>query len=105
MRNYELVFIVHPSVDEDGLTSVIDRIKSLIDRVGGNVVSVDQWGVRRLAYPIQDQWEGQYVLTQLELDPQQVSELEHDLGLIEPVMRHLIVRLEEEQAEGEEESA
>ncbi len=94
MRSYELVFIIHPELDGDGLTDAIDTVKGLVERSGGKVTQVEPWGLRRLAYPIQDQWEGQYVLMQLDLEPQSVAELERGLKLTEPVMRHLIVRVE-----------
>ena len=96
MRSYELLFIVHPSVDEDGHTAVIDRVKEFIVRNGGKVGAVEPWGSRRLAYPIQKQRDGQYVLVRLDLPAEQVSSVEHDLGLTEEIMRHLIVRPEEE---------
>ena len=96
MRSYELVFIVHPEVDGDDLTAVIDRVEELVGRDGGQVVQTEPWGLRRLAYPIQKRWEGQYVLMRLELEPQGVAVLEHNIGLTEQIMRHLIVRVEEE---------
>ena len=94
MRSYELVFIVHPEVDGDDLTAIVERVTSLVERNSGEVTEVNIWGLRRLAYPIQDQWEGQYVLMQLELEPQGVTGLERDLTLVEQVIRHLVVRLE-----------
>jgi len=94
MRSYELVFIIHPEVDGDDLTAVMDRVTGLVERNSGKVTQVDPWGLRRLAYPIQKQWEGQYVLMQLELEPQGVTGLERGLGLVEEVMRHLVVRVE-----------
>jgi small subunit ribosomal protein S6 len=94
VRSYELIFIVHPELDEDDLTAVMERVTDLIDRNSGKVSRVEPWGLRRLAYPIEKQWEGQYVLMELELEPQGVAGLERDLGLVEPVMRHLIVRVE-----------
>ena len=94
MRSYELVLIVHPDLDEDALTAVVERVTGLIERHSGKVTQLEPWGMRRLAYPIQKQWEGQYVLMQLELEPQGVTELERDLGLVEPVLRHLVVRSE-----------
>ena len=94
MRSYELVFIIHPEVDGDDLTAVMDRVTGLVERNSGKVTQVDPWGLRRLAYPIQKQWEGQYVLMQLELAPQGVTGLERGLGLVEEVMRHLVVRVE-----------
>ena len=95
MRSYELIFIVRPEVDGDDLTATIDAVEKLVERGGGKVVQVKPWGLRRLAYPIQDQWEGQYVLMQLELESPGVTELERGLGLNEQVMRHLVVRVEE----------
>ena len=95
MRNYELVFIVHPEVDDVGLTSVIDRVSSLVEREGGNVTKTDLWGLRRLAYPILKQREGYYVLMLCELGPQTVAALERSLRLTDHVMRHLVVRGEE----------
>ncbi len=94
MRSYELVFIVNPELEEDDLTAVRERVEGLIERSGGKVTKVEPWGLRRLAYPMQKQWEGQYVLMQLEIEPQGVAELERDLGLVEPILRHLIVRVE-----------
>lgn len=94
MRSYELVFIVDPELEGDDLTAVIERVKTLVERNGGQVAQVELWGLRRLAYPIRNQWEGQYVLMQLEMEPQGVGGLERDLGLAEQVMRHLIVRPE-----------
>ena len=98
VRSYELVFIIHPEVDGDNLTAAVDRVKELVERNGGKVVQTEPWGLRRLAYPIQKLWEGQYVLMHLELDPQGVTELERGLGLAEQILRHLVVRLEEVEA-------
>lgn len=94
MRSYELVSIVDPELEGDDLTAVVDRVTSLVERNSGKVAQVETWGLRRLAYPIRKQWEGQYVLMQLELEPQGVAGLERDLGLVEQVMRHLVVRLD-----------
>ncbi len=94
MRTYELMFIVHPELEGDDFTAIVDRVKALIERSSGTVTEVKNWGLRRLAYPIQDQWEGQYVLVYLDMEPQSVVEFERDILLIEPVMRHLIIRTE-----------
>jgi len=94
VRSYELIFIVHPDVDGDDLTAVVDRVQELVKRDGGQVVKIEPWGMRRLAYPIQKRWEGQYVLMQLEMEPQGVSALERSLRLTEQIMRHLVVRVE-----------
>jgi small subunit ribosomal protein S6 len=94
VRSYELVFIVNPELDEDDLTAVRERVEGLIERSSGKVTKVEPWGLRRLAYPVRKQGEGQYVLMQLEIESQGVAELERDLGLVEPILRHLIVRVD-----------
>ncbi len=94
MRTYELMFIVHPEVEGDEFTAVVERITGLIERGSGTVKEVKPWGLRRLAYPIRDQWEGQYVLVYFEMDPQSVAEFERSILLVEPVMRHLVIRTE-----------
>lgn len=99
MRSYELVFIVHPQVEGDALTALLDNVRNLVERSGGKVVHTEPWGMRRLAYPIRKQWEGQYVLMRLDMEARGVAALERDLRLLEPVMRHLVVRLEEEAHE------
>ena len=95
MREYELVFIVHPEVDEDDFAAVVQRVEELIKRYGGEVVEQTIWGLRKLAYPIKKQWEGQYVLMRIELEPQGVAQLEREFTLLEQVIRHLIVRIEQ----------
>lgn len=102
MRRYELVFIVHPDVDADDLPALNNQVKRLVERDGGKVTEIEPWGLRRLAYPIQKQWEGQYVLVRVELEPQSVTALEHDLALNEQIMRHLVVRVEENTTSPEE---
>jgi small subunit ribosomal protein S6 len=92
MRSYELVFIVHPDLDDGDLQDAVASVAGQVERAGGQVTRTDPWGVRRLAYPIQDVREGLYVLLEAELDPQSVAPLERSLHLMDGVMRHLIVR-------------
>jgi small subunit ribosomal protein S6 len=94
MRSYELAFIIHPQADEAGVAAVEERISQLVTAAGGEVISVDRWGRRRLAYPIQKQREGIYVVMQLQLQPQNVADLERGLKLTEEVMRYLLVKPE-----------
>ena len=98
MRPYELVVIFSPDVAEDEMQDSIDRlIRQPVEGTGGEVADVNQWGRRKLAYPIQKHLEGNYVLTQLRLDPQRTKELEQRLVISEDVLRYLLVRLEELQ--------
>lgn len=95
MRDYELVMVVDPEVGDEGLPSVVDRIHAFIQEQGGAIKNVDQWGRRRLAYPIRRKQEGYYVVTHFSLDPQAIRALEGTLELAEEVLRHLVTRLEE----------
>jgi len=94
VRNYEMVFIIHPEIDGDDVEDVINDVKDLIGRNDGEVTKVEPRGLRKLAYPIKNQQEGRYVLMEFDLEPQNVSEIERVLKLTEPVIRHMIIRLE-----------
>ncbi|MFO7742705.1 MAG: 30S ribosomal protein S6 [Anaerolineae bacterium] len=94
MRNYEMVFIIHPELDEEEAEGIVDNVKALVTRNDGKMETVKPWGLRKLAYPIKKQQEGRYVLMHFQLEPQNIAEIERVLKLTEPVIRHLIVRLE-----------
>lgn len=91
MRNYELVVIVHPDLDENALNAVVEKVKGWITEAGGSVEKVDLWGRRRMAYSIRKQREGQYVLFQAQIAPSFNAELERNLRFLEPVMRFLLI--------------
>ena len=94
LRYYELMMVV-PQMDEEGLSATLDRVNNDIGERGGTVVRQQRWGgLRRLAYPINDQNEGNYVLTHLELDPESASELEANLRVSENILRHLLLRID-----------
>lgn len=95
MRDYELVLIVHPDVDDEGFNGIIEQVGAQITDGGGQVTQVDTWGRRKLAYPIRKVREGQYVIMQTQLPREGIGELERMLKLTEPVMRHLLVRVGE----------
>jgi small subunit ribosomal protein S6 len=91
MHNYELVFIIHPDLDEEATNQALDKIKDWITKAGGSVDNVDNWGKRHLSYEIQKQNEGVYFLFTASMPTAAVAELERNLTILEPVMRHLIV--------------
>ena len=92
MRNYEFTFIVHPDVEDEGIADTTEKVSQFIAAGGGQVTNVNHWGRRRLAYPIQRQREGYYVLMQVQLDPKSLGELERNLKLTEEIIRYLLVR-------------
>ena len=94
MREYEVIFIVHPDLDDNAFKEVVEKVRGWILEGAGNVSKVDMWGKRRLAYQIRKQKDGQYVLMKTELEPAFISTLEHNLRFLEPVMRFLITVVE-----------
>jgi small subunit ribosomal protein S6 len=70
-------------------------VQQAVSSRGGEIVDVNTWGRRRLAYPIKSHLEGTYVVTQVKLDPNQIVSLESNLRISEDVLRHLIVRRDE----------
>lgn len=94
MRNYEVVVIAQPDLDEAALTSLIDKIKGWITDSGGTIDKVDQWGKRRMAYAIRKQREGQYTLFFVQMKPGFAAELERNLRLVESVLRFMITAVE-----------
>lgn len=94
MRDYEVVFIVHPDLDENAMKGVIEKVQTWITDSGGSIVKTDNWGKRRLAYVIRKQREGQYVFIQAQMAPTFTNELERNLRFLEPVMRFLITVVE-----------
>jgi len=90
MRNYELICIVQPDLDENAFNGVLDRVKGWVAESGGSVDKVDLWGRRRLAFPIRKQREGQYVLFNVSLNPAATAELERNIRFQETVIRHML---------------
>jgi len=94
MREYELIFIVHPDLEEAATTEVADRVKNWITEAGGTIDKIDPWGKRKLAYPIRKQNEGQYFFLLVKMNPTFIAEMERNLRFLEPVMRFLITAVE-----------
>ena len=94
-RDYELVVILNPEIGDDAVPNSIQKVEQGITSRGGEVTDSNHWGRRRLAYPIKRHMEGNYVVTQVKLDPALVPELESTLRISEDVIRHLIIRADE----------
>jgi small subunit ribosomal protein S6 len=95
LRDYELVVIISPDVAEEDVPATIEKINQLVIGRGGEVTQIDHWGRKKLAYPIKKHLEGNYVVSQVKLEPGQVVSLAAGLRLSEEVLRHLLVRVEE----------
>ena len=95
MRDYELTVIFSPEVSDDDMPSAVDKVSRFIAQKGGVVAEVNQWGKRRLAYPIGRFIEGNYVFSRVQMEPQSIVDLEASLQLSESVLRYLVVKREE----------
>lgn len=95
MRQYELILIVQPDLDEETTKGVIDRVKNLITDNGGEVIKTDLWGSRKLAYEIKDFREGFYVYMDVQMAPSYGTELKQNLSYIEPVIRYMLTKRDE----------
>lgn len=100
MRTYELVLIFHPTLGEDAIQQKLERFHGLVSGGDAEIRVVDHWGGRRLAYPIQKQTSGHYVVTQFHGDPDSLPELERIMKLDEGVLRYLLVLNEGEPSTG-----
>jgi small subunit ribosomal protein S6 len=92
MSNYELVLIVSPEVVDEEMPEFITKLSELVNKVGGSVDEVNQWGRRKLAYPIKRSTEGNYLLTKVKMKPALTKELEANLRLSGKILRHLLIR-------------
>jgi small subunit ribosomal protein S6 len=95
LRDYELMVILNPEIGDDVISESLERLNQGITSRGGEVVEVNHWGRRRLAYPISRHFEGNYVVSQIKMDPAEVPGFEGALRISEEVIRHLVVRTEE----------
>ncbi len=94
MRDYELMVVLDPNLDEAAIEAITTRIQALVTQRGGTVDNVDVWGRKRLAYPISRFRDGFYILHRVQLPPTAATEIERALKLTESVIRHLLVRSE-----------
>jgi small subunit ribosomal protein S6 len=91
VRDYELMYIARPELDDEGLQAAVDSVEQLITGVGGTVVHTTNWGRRRLAYEVKHLRDGHYMLLHLRMDGERVADLERALAIHETVFRHLLV--------------
>jgi small subunit ribosomal protein S6 len=90
LRDYELMYVVRPDLDEDGLRSAQEAVQGLVEGQGGEVLTTTPWGKRRLAYEIAGLRDGHYVIVEFRGDGAKVKELERALRINDHVIRHMI---------------
>ena len=94
VRDYELVMILSPVLDEAQATGAVDRVRRFITDRGGELTAEESWGMRRMAYPIQRFNEGNYILTRFTMDGEHTHALSLSLNIAEDVLRHLLITVE-----------
>jgi small subunit ribosomal protein S6 len=91
-RDYEILYIVRPELDEQQVQEAVASVNRLIENVQGTVLKTDIWGKRKLAYEVRHLREGTYVLTDFRVEPDRIPEVEATIKISDTVFRHLIVR-------------
>ncbi len=91
---YEVLYIIDATIEEEQRTALVEKFKAMIE-AEGTLTSVDEWGKRRLAYPINDMAEGYYVLMNCECKPELPAELDRVFKITEGILRSLIIAVEE----------
>ena len=96
MNKYELAVVVSAKIEDEERAAVVDKCKALIERFGGTITNVDDWGKKRLAYEIQKMKEGFYYFVHFESDSVCPNEVENHIRIMEPVVRYLCVKQDEQ---------
>ncbi|MCR4589368.1 MAG: 30S ribosomal protein S6 [Lachnospiraceae bacterium] len=113
MNKYEMAVVVNGKLEEDAKNAVLDKVKALIERFGGTIKNVDEWGKKRFAYEIQKSKEGYYNFIKFEAESTAPAEIEHRMRIMDGVVRYLIVTddlpenigIKKEEAPASEDSA
>lgn len=94
MRNYETIFVMNPSLDDEAVKAMIEKFTGIIENGGGTIENVDFWGKRRLAYEIKKVSEGFYTLVNFSAGTELPKELDRVFKITDGIIRHIIVKKE-----------
>lgn len=94
MRKYEVMYVVKPSLDEEARSVVVEKAHAILTENGATIENINEWGLRELAYEIEDFKKGYYVVTTFTSDEKAVNEFNRLTRINKDVIRHMIVRLE-----------
>ena len=94
MTKYELCFVVSAKIEDEERANAVAKVKALIERFGGAITNVDEWGKKKLAYEIQKMKEGYYYFIQFEAETSAPKEIESRIRIMDNVIRYLIVKQE-----------
>ena len=97
INKYENIFVIDARKTDEEIAALVEKFKSLIE-ANGTIESVEEWGKRKLAYEINYESEGYYVLVNFDADPAFPAELERVFGITEGILRSIVIRHEEKKA-------
>ena len=92
------MYILKPDMEEEKKDALVKRFSDIVEKSGGKMEKIDEWGKKRLAYPIQYLNDGYYVLMTFEADPTLPAELERNYKISDDVLRYMVVNLEDQKA-------
>ena len=95
MNKYELALAVSAKIEDDERAATIDKVKAYVERFGGQITNIDEWGKRRLAYEVQHMKEAFYYFIQFEAESSVPAEVEDNIRIMENIVRFLCVRQDE----------
>ena len=105
MRRYEQIYILHPNLNEDEITKVVDNTNKIITDEAGTVISNVKWGMKKLAYPIKKELQGYYVFCDFATTPAAVAEVERKFRIDDSVLKYLSIKLADAITEEEIQAA
>ena len=92
-NKYETLFIINSKLEEDGVNAIVEKFKNLLE-TSAELESMDEWGKRKLAYPVNDETEGYYVLANFSAEPDFPHELERIFKITEGLLKYLVIKKE-----------
>lgn len=92
MRKYEGMYIIRPSLSEEQIKAIIEEINAIFTTRGSEKVDVNEWGMRELAYEIDNETKGYYVVFNVEATPEAVAEYNRICNIREDILRHIIIK-------------
>ena len=96
MSKYELAVVLSAAIDDETRSAALDRVKDYVEKAGGNITNVDDWGKKKLAYEIQKMSEAYYYFIQFEAETDAPGEIESNVRLMESVIRFLCIKKDED---------
>ena len=95
MNKYELAVVVSAKIEDEERAQVVEKCKALVERFGGTITEVDEWGKKRLAYEVQKMKEGFYYFIKFDAEGTVPAEIESRIRIMDNVIRYLCVRQDE----------